>query len=145
MKARALVPVFTEYIPSDLEPETLYISLEFDTAVHLCACGCGTKTVTPIGAHDWILTYDGTVSLRPSVGNGQQPCRSHYFIRGNRVDWLPPISAAATNTATIRDRAAHIPPTAVLTSSTRTSWWRRLRNRITHHTNSSTSTNSTRK
>ena len=144
MKAKGLTPVFTEYIPSHLEQGTLYISMEYDTAVHLCACGCGAKTVTPFGAHDWSLTYDGTVSLRPSVGNGQQPCRSHYYIKGNRIDWLPPISAAATNAATIRDRAAHTKPTATPTRSTRTSWWRRLWNRITHNHKSPTSTGSTR-
>lgn len=144
MKAKGLTPVFTEYIPSHLEQETLYISMEYDTAVHLCACGCGARTVTPFGAHDWSLTYDGTVSLRPSVGNGQQPCRSHYYIKGNRIDWLPPISAAATNAATIRDRAAHTQPTATPNRSTRTSWWRRLWNRITHNHKNPTSTGSTR-
>jgi len=144
MKAKGLTPVFTEYIPSHLEQETLYISMEYDTAVHLCACGCGAKTVTPFGAHDWSLTYDGTVSLRPSVGNGQQPCRSHYYIKGNRIDWLPPISAAATKAATIRDRAAHTQPTDTPTRSTRTSWWRRLWNRITHNHKNPTSTGSTR-
>ncbi len=126
MKAKTLTPVFTEYIPADLEPTTLYISMAFDTAVHLCACGCGTKIVTPIGARDWTLTYDGTVSLRPSVGNGQQRCRSHYYIRANQVDWLAPISRDATRTAALRDRAAHTQPAPAPGRSMRTPWWRRL-------------------
>jgi hypothetical protein len=132
MKAMMMTPVFTEYIPSDLEQATLYISMAFDTAVHQCACGCETKIVTPLGARDWVLTYDGTVSLRPSVGNGQQPCRSHYNIRGNRVDWLPPISAAATRAAALRDRAVHAQPAPTPSRSTRAPWWRRLWRRITH-------------
>ena len=28
-----------------------------------------------------------TVSLHPSIGNWSFPCRSHYWIRGNRVVW----------------------------------------------------------
>lgn len=92
MRARVLTPVFTEYIPAEPKPGNLYISMQFETAVHLCACGCKSKVVTPLGPHDWVLTFDGTVSLRPSVGNGQQQCRSHYYIRNDRVDWLPRIS-----------------------------------------------------
>lgn len=140
MTITALTPMFTEHIPSDLEPETLYISMEYDTAVHLCACGCGAKTVTPFGAQDWILTYDGTVSLRPSVGNGQQPCRSHYYIRGNQIDWLPRISNAATRAATLRDRVAHGQPAP----ETRRTWWRRLSNRIARKQNTPTSDGSAR-
>jgi hypothetical protein len=127
MKTKSLNPVFTESIPASLEPGNLYISMLYETAVHLCACGCSTKVVTPFGPHDWSLTFDGTVSLRPSVGNGQQPCRSHYYIRNDRIDWLPPISKWATQTATARDRAAHTQPSA---PSLRRSWWRRVWDRI---------------
>lgn len=144
MKTKALTVVFTEYIPAEVKPETLYISMEFDTAVHLCACGCGTKTVTPFGTRDWILTYDGTVSLRPSVGNGQQPCRSHYFIKRNQIDWLPPISAVATKAATLRDRAIHTHDLTASVRSMRTSWWRRIWIRFTHRQKNPTSTRSSR-
>jgi hypothetical protein len=96
--------------------------MQYETAVHLCACGCGTKVVTPFGPHDWILTFDGSVSLRPSVGNGQQPCRSHYNVRNDRIDWLPPISAGATQAAAARDRAAHAQPVALPAPRP---WWRR--------------------
>jgi len=130
MKAKTLTPVFSEYIPSDLQPEKLYISMEFDTAVHLCACGCGSKVVTPLGQFDWVLTYDGTVSLRPSVGNGQQPCRSHYVIGRDRIDWLRPISTSATRAAGVRDRAAHTAPSTLVSPPTPSLWWRRTWNRI---------------
>jgi hypothetical protein len=126
MRINALKPVFTEYIPADPEPGHLYLSMHFQTAVHLCACGCESKVVTPFGPNDWVLTFDGTVSLRPSVGNGQHDCRSHYYIRCDRIAWLPQISAAATQVATARDRTAHaraktLPPT---------SWWKRAWGRI---------------
>ncbi len=122
MRSKTLTPMFTEYIPAEPEPEALYISMPFETAIHLCACGCGTKVVTPFGPHDWVLTFDGTVTLRPSVGNGQQPCKSHYYIRNDRIDWLPPISIAATRAAGARDRAAHVQAD---TPPTPKPWWRR--------------------
>ncbi|MCA2250816.1 hypothetical protein JF729_23840 [Mycobacterium intracellulare] len=126
MKIESLTPVFTDSIPARLEPGNLYISMLYETAVHLCACGCATRVVTPFGPHDWSLTFDGTVSLRPSVGNGQQPCRSHYYVRKDRIDWLPHISKWATQTAIARDRAAHTKPPAPLAES----WWRRAWHRI---------------
>jgi len=127
VKAETLTPMFTEYIPAEPDPGNLYVSMQFETAVHLCPCGCGAKVVTPLGPRDWVLTFDGTVSLRPSVGNGQQPCRSHYYIRNNRIDWLHAISAAATRAARARDRAAHAEPTLGPTTAP---WWRRCWIRI---------------
>ena len=32
------------------------------------------------------MTFDGeTISLRPSIGNWNTPCRSHYVINRNRI------------------------------------------------------------
>ncbi len=77
---------FVESAPDQLEQSTLYVSMRFATVVHLCACGCGTETVTPLDPTDYKLIYDGdTITLCPSIGNWQYPCRSHYFIRRNRV------------------------------------------------------------
>jgi hypothetical protein len=88
MRRLALSHEFVEEIPSELEEGKVYVSIRFRTAVHLCACGCGNKVVTPIKPAKWRLTFDGdTVSLSPSVGNWQFPCRSHYWIRQNKVEW----------------------------------------------------------
>lgn len=122
MKAKSLLPVFTETVPSNPAPGNLYISMRYETAVHLCACGCGTKVVTPFGHRDWTLTFNGSVSLSPSVGNGQQPCRSHYYVRHDRVEWLRPMSAWETQAASASDRAAHIRRAAPLAPR---NWWRR--------------------
>ena len=79
---------FVEFIPKELENGILYVSIKFKTAVHLCACGCGIKTVTPFSPTDWKLTFDGiTVSLNPSIGNWGFPCKSHYWITKNEIKW----------------------------------------------------------
>jgi hypothetical protein len=81
---------FVEFIPDELEQRTIYISIRFATASHLCLCGCGNKVVTPIRPTDWTLIFDGkTISLHPSIGNWSFPCQSHYWIRNNRVKWAP--------------------------------------------------------
>ena len=83
---KRLEPRFVEFVPEELEEATLYISMTYGTASHLCCCGCGTKVVTPITPTDWSMRFDGdTVSLFPSIGNWDQPCRSHYVIERNRV------------------------------------------------------------
>lgn len=77
-----------QYIPKSLEAGVLYVSEDFEAAVHLCACGCGHKVSTPLGAAEWSFldTPDGP-SLEPSIGNWQFPCRSHYWIQEGQVIW----------------------------------------------------------
>nr|EGQ9114482.1 hypothetical protein [Vibrio parahaemolyticus] len=79
---------FVEFIPENIEQGTLYISMQYATAMHKCACGCGNIVVTPFSPTDWKLLFNGdSVSLSPSIGNWSFPCRSHYFIRNDQVDW----------------------------------------------------------
>jgi len=79
---------FVDTIPDVLEDNTVYISIRYSTVVHKCACGCGNEVVTPLSPHDWQLTYNGeTISLFPSIGNWSLPCRSHYWIRKNEIEW----------------------------------------------------------
>lgn len=81
---------FVQSITAELEPGHLYISTEFATAMHQCCCGCGNVVVTPLSPAFWTLIFDGeTVSLDPSIGNWNFPCRSHYFIDRNRIAWAP--------------------------------------------------------
>lgn len=77
-----------EFMPKALEPGILYVSKKYGTAAHLCACGCGEKVRTPLGPAEWKLT-EGPLgpTLRPSVGNWQRPCRSHYVISDGQVHW----------------------------------------------------------
>ncbi|MFD2614596.1 DUF6527 family protein [Paenibacillus gansuensis] len=77
-----------QYMPKDLEEGVLYVSEEFGTAAHLCACGCRSKIRTPLGPTEW--AFEDTPlgpSLDPSIGNWQQACRSHYWIRRGNVNW----------------------------------------------------------
>ena len=77
---------FVELIPETLEPGILYISVRYATAVHLCCCGCGSEVVTPFTPTDWRLIFDGeTISLLPSIGSWNLPCRSHYYLTNGNV------------------------------------------------------------
>lgn len=86
MKHSRLVHRFVRSIPKELEPGVLYVSMEYATAIHACCCGCGNQVVTPFTSTDWQMTFDGeTITLYPSIGNWNLPCRSHYFIKNGRV------------------------------------------------------------
>ena len=76
------------YMPKDLEPGVLYVSEQFGAVAHLCACGCGSKIRTPLGPTEWSVeeTDDGP-TLRPSIGNWQQACQSHYLIARGEIIW----------------------------------------------------------
>lgn len=111
-----------QYIPKNPEPGVLYVSEEFEAAVHLCACGCGLKVSTPLGPIGWTLedTPAGP-TLVPSVGNWQQPCRTHYWIREGTIvwagDWTPAQIAAGRRAEEERKReyfAARAPRPSVL-------------------------------
>lgn len=76
----------TETIPEDIEEGILYVSFTYWTTAHKCACGCGQKVVLRLSPKHWAITLNGeSVSMYPSVGNWQLPCRSHYWIEEGRV------------------------------------------------------------
>ncbi len=81
---------FVEFIPEKLVDGVVFVSTTYCVASHLCCCGCGREVVTPIAPKEWSVTFDGeSVTLQPSIGNWRFPCRSHYWIRKNRVEWVP--------------------------------------------------------
>jgi len=87
-KLFSTTPMFVDVIPRALKHGTLYICHEYQTAIHLCCCGCGSEVVTPLGSNGWQLQKVGeTVSLFPSIGN-RFKCQSHYWIKNNNVKWL---------------------------------------------------------
>ena len=79
---------FVNQIPEKLEEGVIYVSIPFETVIHKCCCGCGKEVVTPLSPTGWSLTFDGeTITLDPSIGNWNFQCKSHYFIRKNKVIW----------------------------------------------------------
>ncbi|HEX5538834.1 MAG TPA: DUF6527 family protein [Methylophilaceae bacterium] len=105
MKASKIKPVFVEFIPRDIEEGVLYISETYKTASHKCACGCGSRVVTPLSPADWrVIKNNDLVSLHPSIGNWNFPCRSHYWIRDNQIRWDAPLSEKQITRVQYRDR-----------------------------------------
>ncbi|WP_176620009.1 DUF6527 family protein [Flagellimonas chongwuensis] len=79
---------FVEHMPEKLEDDTIYVSISFEIVMHKCACGCGNEVVTPLSPAEWSVTFDGeTISLYPSIGNWSLACKSHYWIRKNKIEW----------------------------------------------------------
>ena len=86
MKPRKYKALFVEDIPitSNLEQGVLYVSIRHSIVTHLCACGCGARIDIPLDPDEWTMIYNGeSVSLRPSIGNWDIPCQSHYYITEN--------------------------------------------------------------
>ncbi len=105
MKSSHLQPSFVEFIPETLVAGVLYVSMEFRTTAHLCCCGCESPVYLPLGRTQWKLTFDGeAISLHPSIGSWSLPCRSHYWIRGNRIIWAEQWSQERVDNGRMHDR-----------------------------------------
>lgn len=75
-------------MPKQLDQGTLYVSKKFNTAAHLCACGCGLKVRTPLKPTEWTLIVSAQrPTLTPSIGSWQFPCKSHYWIYKGEIVW----------------------------------------------------------
>ena len=142
---KRLTPCFVERMPSDLEDGILYIGIETGTILHRCACGCGHEVNTPLGRTDWSFTYDGeTVSLWPSVGNWSFPCRSHYVVKNNKVEWASAWTDEEVEAGRRADRALkakqyaspearsrpEFAPAPTADAVPKLGWWERLLSRI---------------
>jgi Family of unknown function (DUF6527) len=96
---------FVELIPDHLDEGVLYVSIKYDTASHLCCCGCGKEVVTPLSPTDWKVIYDGdSVSLYPSIGNWSFDCKSHYWIENGIVRWAEAWSDEEIEAGRAQDR-----------------------------------------
>jgi hypothetical protein len=108
MSLNALTPSFVEFIPERLSEGVLYVSRRYRTASHLCCCGCSREVVTPINPAKWNLLEhpDGSVTLSSSVGNWGFPCKSHYWVIRNKIQWAEAFSAAKIAAVQAHDRQA---------------------------------------
>lgn len=122
MRIDRIVPQFVTSFPSELESGVLYVSTTFSTTAHACACGCGREVIAPLSPAQWVLTFDGAVSLRPSIGNWGLPCRSHYVIDRGIICWARSFSATEVR----RNRESDDRALDVGRPSTKRSWWHRF-------------------
>ncbi len=84
-----------EDLPEVLSKRTIYLVGEGKhlwSVGFLCPCGCGdaVQLNTLVGARPcWRASIhkDDTVTLRPSVWR-RVGCRSHFFVRRSRVEWV---------------------------------------------------------
>jgi hypothetical protein len=91
LKKVEIEPVYLEFIPKkkDMEQNKVYVSLQYMTSSHLCLCGCGNLSVTPINQNGWFLTdVDNKLTLTPSILNKNCPYKSHYVITKNVANFL---------------------------------------------------------
>lgn len=76
-----------------LEDGIFYVVDNSPYVEYNCPCGCGRVVTLPTKKHQdgydgWgFEEQDRKVTLSPSVYSTGFPCRSHYFIRENRIDW----------------------------------------------------------
>jgi hypothetical protein len=81
-----------KFVPEILEPDTIYVSKEYNVMSHLCPCGCLKEVVLKIGNHndiykvEWMMidNENGTVTFIPSV-QVLGGCWSHYHIVNNEI------------------------------------------------------------
>jgi len=125
MRTTQIVPEFVTSFPTELEQGHLYVSAQFSTAAHLCACGCGREVITPISPAQWVLTFDGTVSMAPSIGNWALPCQSHYVIDRGAIRW----ARGFTRDEIQRNRESDHEILDAVHAAQR-GWWRRLLRRV---------------
>ena len=98
---------FVEFIPEQLDEGVIYVSFEHRTAIHKCCCGCKNEVVTPFSPTDWNIKFNGeSISLSPSIGNWNFPCRSHYWIKNNQVEWASNWSDDAIKSGRRKDSIA---------------------------------------
>jgi Family of unknown function (DUF6527) len=104
MKPTTITPVFVDFIPEKLNEGVIYISESYNIIVHQCCCGCGQEVVTPLSPVDWQLKKEGKlITIKPSIGNWNYPCQSHYLITRNKVVWAGKMSKAQIQRVQERD------------------------------------------
>jgi hypothetical protein len=84
--------VFCIFIPKieEMEQGVVYVTNTYKTSSHLCLCGCGNLSVTPLNTDGWTMKekVDGTITLTPSILNNNCPNKSHYIITDNIANFV---------------------------------------------------------
>ena len=113
MKPRLkIIYEFVSTLPKTLDYGVLYISEQYRTTAHLCACGCRYEVQLALGAGAWSYQIDGNnrISMSPSIGNSSYPCKSHYFIAIGSIAWCTDMTPGLIAAARFADNPrAHQP------------------------------------
>ena len=108
-RLKTITPEFVEFIPTegkDLIPGIVYISMKHGMVVYRCPCGCGGLSEFMLDPIRFRMEYDGSnVSFCPSIGISYLECRSHYWIRNNRIEWCAPMKDWESQEAQRRELA----------------------------------------
>lgn len=78
---------------TDMEDGVLYVVDDSPYVQFNCPCGCGSDVTLPTTKHErgyngWgFVEQAGKVTLSPSIYSSGLPCKSHYFVRNNRIEW----------------------------------------------------------
>jgi hypothetical protein len=96
IKKVSIAPVYVELMPEwgEMKQGIIYISKVYGTACHLCLCGCGERVAMPLNSEEdktfgWDFTEkEGKITFRPSIGNYNFPCKSHYIITNNIANFV---------------------------------------------------------
>lgn len=97
-----------ERVPKEMEPGVVFHSEEFELAGLLCACGCGHRITLLVPDSHQVFDQGGWATVRPSIGVFDAPCRSHFFIRGGQVDWMPAFSGGQAASIMQAQIARHV-------------------------------------
>jgi hypothetical protein len=90
MKTLAKVPMQleeVEFIPEKLEEGKFYYSEKYQTATHLCPCGCGQHFAIQIKENEWTISQKKPLTVTPSLWHKIQ-CKSHYVINNGFTNIL---------------------------------------------------------
>lgn len=105
MTITRLYPRHVENMPDKLDNGVIYISERYRIALHNCCCGCGEEVSTPLGPTEFRILIDGDrVTVRPSIGNHDFACRSHYLITNGSIHWAGAMSRDQIEVGRAHDR-----------------------------------------
>lgn len=67
-------------VPEKMEPGVFYYSEVYESASHLCACGCGQEWPVPIKPGQWEVQTKEPLTINPSFQH-RFGCKSHYIFK----------------------------------------------------------------
>lgn len=105
-------------MPKEMREGVVYHTEEFGLAGLLCACGCGHRVTLLVPDSHEVSSEGGYVTIRPSVGVLDAPCKSHYVISAGNIQWLPPFTDRHAASIMHAQIARH-----VARDGKPTSWW----------------------